>query len=170
MIVPQSDAKGCVNLAKALDQSGVKSPVVSNPLCLNPLVAKGLGGDVPKWYYGIASSLTADPTDPGAKAMVDAMTKLGAADKAADPWVPTTMATVLTIIKFMNEVGADNMSSQAIADKARAFKGPLAFGAPQVQCGKYPDAPAVCNDQTQFFKYEGKGQFKRSSGFVRPPQ
>jgi branched-chain amino acid transport system substrate-binding protein len=39
-----------------------------------------------------------------------------------------------------------------------------------VQCGKYPDAPAVCNDQTQFFKYEGKGQFKRSSGFVRPPE
>jgi branched-chain amino acid transport system substrate-binding protein len=170
MIVPQSDAKGCVNLAKALDQSGVKAPVVSNPLCLNPLVAKALGGDVPKWYYGIASSLTADPTDPAAKAMVDAMTKLGAADKAADPWVPTTMATVLTIIKWMNAVGADKLSSAAIAEQAKAFKGPLAFGAPQVQCGKYPDAPAVCNDQTQFFKYEGKGQFKRSSGFVRPPE
>jgi branched-chain amino acid transport system substrate-binding protein len=170
MIVPQSDAKGCVNLAKALEQSGVKAPVVSNPLCLNPLVAKGLGGDVPKWYYGIASSLTADPTDPAAKAMVDAMTKLGAADKAADPWVPTTMATVLTIVKFMNSVGADKLSSAAIADQARAFKGPLAFGAPSLQCEKYPDAPAVCNDQTQFFQYEGKGQFKRSSGFVRPPE
>jgi branched-chain amino acid transport system substrate-binding protein len=170
MIVPQSDAKGCINLAKALEQTGVKAPVVSNPLCLSPVVSKGLGGDVPKWYYGIASSLTADPTDPGAKAMVDAMTKLGKADLLADPWVPTSMATVLTMIKFMNAAGADKLTPQAIADQAKAFKGPLVFGAPQVQCGKYPDAPAVCNDQTQFFKYGGKGQFKRSSGFVRPPE
>jgi branched-chain amino acid transport system substrate-binding protein len=170
MIVPQSDAKGCINLAKALEQTGVKAPVVSNPLCLSPVVSKGLGGDVPKWYYGIASSLTADPTDPAAKAMVDAMTKLGKADLAADPWVPTSMATVLTVIKFMNEVGADKLTSAAIAEKAKAFKGPLVFGAPQVQCGKYPDAPAVCNDQTQFFDYSGKGQFKNASGFVRPPE
>jgi branched-chain amino acid transport system substrate-binding protein len=170
MIVPQSDAKGCINLAKALEQSGVDAPVVSNPLCLNPLVAKGLGGDVPKWYYGIASSLTADPTDPAAKAMVDAMTKLGKADLAPDPWVPTTMATVLTIVKYMNAVGADKLSSEAIAEQARAFKGPLAFGAPALQCEKYPDAPAVCNDQTKFFKYEGKGKFERASGFVRPPE
>jgi branched-chain amino acid transport system substrate-binding protein len=169
MIVPQSDAKGCVNLAKALQQSGVKAPVVSNPLCLSPVVSKGLGGDVPKWYYGIASSLTADPSDPAAKAMVDAMTKLGKADLAADPWVPTSMATVLTIIKFMNSVGADKLSGPAIAAQAKAFKGPLAFGAPSLQCAKYPDAPAVCNDQTKFFKYEGKGKFVRASGFVRPP-
>ena len=85
MIVPQSDAKGCINLAKALEQTGVKAPVVSNPLCLSPVVSKGLGGDVPKWYYGIASSLTADQSDPAAKAMVDAMTKLGKADLAAGP-------------------------------------------------------------------------------------
>jgi branched-chain amino acid transport system substrate-binding protein len=170
MIVPQSDPKGCINLAKALEQSGVKAPVVSNPLCLNPLVSKALGGDVPKWYYGIASSLTADASDPAAKAMVDAMTKLGAADKLADPWVPTTMATVLSIAKFMNAVGADKITPEAIAEQAKAFKGPQAFGAPSVQCAKYADAPAVCNDQTKFFKYEGKGKFERASGFVRPPE
>jgi branched-chain amino acid transport system substrate-binding protein len=170
MIVPQSDPKGCINLAKALESSGVTAPVVSNPLCLNPLVAKALGGDVPKWYYGIASSLTADPSDPAAKAMVDAMTKLGAQDKLADPWVPTTMATVLSIAKFMNAVGADKLTPEAIAEQAKAFKGPQAFGAPSVQCAKYADAPAVCNDQTKFFKYNGQGKFERASGFVRPPE
>jgi branched-chain amino acid transport system substrate-binding protein len=80
------------------------------------------------------------------------------------------MATVLTIVKFMNGVGADKLSSEAIAEQARAFKGPLAFGAPALQCEKYSDAPAVCNDQTKFFKYEGKGKFERASGFVRPPE
>jgi branched-chain amino acid transport system substrate-binding protein len=170
MIVPQSDAKGCINLAKALEQSAVKAPVVSNPLCLSPVVSKGLGGDVPKWYYGIASSLPADATDPAAKAIVAEMTKLGKAELAPDPWVPTTMATVLTIVKFMNAVGADELGPEAIAEQAKAFKGPLAFGAPQLQCGKYSDAPAVCNDQTKFFKYEGHGKFVPASGFVRPPE
>ena len=36
MIVPQSNANGCVNVAKALAQLGKSStPVVSNPLCLD---------------------------------------------------------------------------------------------------------------------------------------
>ena len=39
MIVPQSNAAGCVNIAKALAQLGKSStPVVSNPLCLDPAV------------------------------------------------------------------------------------------------------------------------------------
>ena len=43
-------------MAKALEPIGVKAPVVSAPLCLSPVVAEGLGGDVPKWFYGIASA------------------------------------------------------------------------------------------------------------------
>ena len=56
---------------------------------------------------------------------------------------------------------------EAVLDKAKSFTGPLALGAPSLQCGKYADAPAVCNDQAQFFNYEG--QFARVSGWLRPP-
>ena len=31
--------------------------VLTNPLCLDPRVAAGLGGDYPKWTFAIASSL-----------------------------------------------------------------------------------------------------------------
>ena len=65
MIVPQSNAAGCVEHregARALGKS--TTPVVSNPLCLDPAVPAGLGGDLPKWIYGIASSLGFDTTDP----------------------------------------------------------------------------------------------------------
>ena len=37
----------------------------------------------------------------------------------------------------------------------KAFKGPLILGSPVLQCGKYPEAPGVCNDFTQFYKYNG---------------
>ena len=32
--------------------------------------------------------------------------------------------------QVQNEVGADNITPQAIAEKAKAFKGPQVFGAP----------------------------------------
>jgi branched-chain amino acid transport system substrate-binding protein len=43
------------------------------------------------------------------------------------------------------------------------------MGPPDIQCGKYPKAPAVCNDQSQFFKYEGKGKFTKVASWTRPP-
>ena len=53
--------------------------------------------------------------------------------------------------------------------KAKEFKGPLALGAPALQCGKYTDAPAVCNDQVQFFNYGGQNKFTKVAGWLRPP-
>ena len=45
----------------------------------------------------------------------------------------------------------------------------VALGAPSLSCGKYPTEPAACNDQAQFFQYQGKGVFTRLSGWLRPP-
>ena len=67
IVVPQSNAAGCVNVAKTLQQLGVPgSKIVSNPLCLSGQVAAGLGGDLAPWVYGIASSLAGDKSDPAA--------------------------------------------------------------------------------------------------------
>jgi branched-chain amino acid transport system substrate-binding protein len=35
-------------------------------------------------------------------------------------------------------------------------------------CGKYKDAPAICNDSIQAFTYKGKGAFTRASGWISP--
>ena len=45
----------------------------------------------------------------------------------------------------------------------KAFKGPLILGSPVLQCGKYPDAPGVCNDYTQFYKYNGDAEAARAT-------
>ena len=41
--------------------------------------------------------------------------------------------------------------------------------APALQCGKYPDAPGICNDRTQFFLYKGKHAFVKTAGWLQPP-
>ena len=170
MIVPQSNAAGCVNIAKALDALGKSStPVVSNPLCLDPAVPAGLGGDLPKWIYGIASSLGFDTTDPAVAPFVKGLKAVGKPKLAADAWVIVAWGQVLTTAKIMNQLGVKNITAAKFTKAIRAFKGPQALGAPSLQCGKYPAEPAACNDQAQFFQYMGAGKFKRMTGFLRPP-
>ena len=170
MVVPQSNAAGCVNVAKTLQQLGVPgSRTVSNPLCLSGQVAAGLGGDLAPWVYGIASSLAGDKSDPAVVPYNRAMKALGQTALAQDAWVIVSWGQVLTTIKEMNALGLKNITAAKMTVALRNFKGPQALGAPSLQCGKYKAEPAACNDQTQFFQYQGKGVFKRLTGWLRPP-
>jgi branched-chain amino acid transport system substrate-binding protein len=170
IVIPYSDASGCVNQAKALKQLGITDAkkIVSAPLCLNPTVSEGLGGDYPIWTYAIASSLYGDPSDPGMKPYMEVTEKYGV-KTAPDPWVIVSFATVLTTIKFLNEVGPDALTTDAVVDKARSFKGPVVLGAPELQCEKYEDAPGICNDRTQFFTYSGQNKFDKAAEWLQPP-
>ena len=87
MVVPYTDAAGCVNLAKSLKTLGITDPkkIVSAPLCLNGQVIQGLG-DFPHWTYSIASSLYGDPTDPGMPAYEAVAKKYSTPANAPDPW------------------------------------------------------------------------------------
>ena len=170
MVVPQSNAAGCVNVAKTLQQLGVPgSKIVSNPLCLSGQVAAGLGGDLAPWVYGIASSLAGDKSDPAVIPYNRAMKALNHASLAQDAWVIVAWGQILTTVKELNAVGVSRITPGRMTVALRGFKGPQALGAPSLQCGKYKTEPAACNDQTQFFQYEGKGVFKRLTGWLRPP-
>ena len=171
LVIPYSDSSGCVNLAKGLKQLGITDAkkILSAPLCLNGLVAAGLGGDFPIWTFAIASSLFGDPTDPGMPAYMKVMAKYGTPAVAPDPWVIVTFGQVLTTAKFLNELSPGHIAPQAVLQKAKAFKGPQALGAPALDCGKYPSAPGICNDRTQFFVYKGKHVFVKGAGWLQPP-
>ena len=169
IVIPYSDASGCVNQAKGLKQLGITDTkkIVTAPLCLNPLVQKGLGGDYPHWTYAIASSLFGDKTDPGMPPYMKVTQQYGV-KTAPDPWVIVSFGTMLTTIKAINEAGS-TASSSAVLDKLKAFKGPVALGAPELACGKYANAPAVCNDRAQFFTYEGGNNFVRAAPWLQSP-
>ena len=169
VVVPQSNAAGCVNIAKTLDQLGVNpKKVVSNPLCLAGDVIAGLGDFAP-WLYGIASTLAGDPSDPAAKPYNAAMKKLGQAKLASDAWVIVSWGQVLTTVKMINKLGVANATPANLMTAIRGFRGPQALGAPSLHCGKYKTEPAACNDQAQFFEYTGHFVFKRLTGWLRPP-
>jgi Periplasmic binding protein len=91
MIIVNTDANGCVNMANALTQIGVTDArkIVANPLCLNAQVISALG-DFPKWTYGIASSLDGDTSDKGVAPYVAVAKKFG--DGANAPGTSSTSA------------------------------------------------------------------------------
>ena len=78
---------------------------------------------------------------------------------------------ILTLAAWLNGAGADNLAPEAITEQALAFKGPLALGSPVIQCGKYSEAPGVCNDHTQFYTWNGTGNPMTKTGdWVGPPE
>ncbi|MGO9886939.1 MAG: ABC transporter substrate-binding protein [Solirubrobacteraceae bacterium] len=171
LVIPYTEAGGCVDLAKGLKQLGITDAkkILSAPLCLNSQVAQGLGGDFPIWTYAIASSLYGDPTDPGMPAYMKVTAQYGQTAEAPDPWNIVSFGQMLTTARFLNQLGYSGITPSAVLAKAKAFTGPVALGAPSLQCGKYPSAPAVCNDRTQFFLYKGKHVFVKTAGWLQPP-
>jgi branched-chain amino acid transport system substrate-binding protein len=171
MVIPYSDSSGCVNLAKGLKQLGITDAkkIVSAPLCLNGQVAAGLGGDFPIWTYAIASSLYGDPTDPGMAPYMKVAAKYTTPANAPDPWNIVAFSQLLTTVRYLNQLGYGKATPDKILAKAKAFTGPVALGAPSLACGKYPSAPAVCNDRAQFFEYHGKHVFKKVASWLQPP-
>jgi branched-chain amino acid transport system substrate-binding protein len=175
MVIPYSDSTGCVNLAKSLKELGITDAkkIVSAPLCLNGQVAAGLGGTWPLWTYAIASSNYGDMTDPGMPLYMNVSGKFESAADAPDPWNIVAFSQILTIDKFMNEIGYASLSPSAILAKAKAFTGPVALGAPSLDCGEFPSAPAVCNDRAQFFEFTGMSgghpNWVKQAGWLQPP-
>ena len=169
-IAPYGSASDCANQAKALKQLGVtdSKKIVTAPLCLNKVVIDALG-DWALWTYAIASSLYGDPTDKGMPAY-DRVVKLYKAQaNAPDPWHIVAFSELLTTARFLNEARATGKISPArVLARAKTFKGPLALGPPKLVCGKYKDAPAICNDSIQAFTYKGKFAFTRASGWISP--
>ena len=170
-VAPYGSAADCANQAKALQQLGITDSrkIMTAPLCLSPQVSAALG-DWPIWTYAIASSLYGDPTDKGMPAYQAVIKRYKAEKNAPDPWHIVAFGQMLTTVRFLNEVGADKITPARVLARAKAFKGPLALGSPKLQCGKYKDAPGICNDMFQAFTYKGKFQFTRASGWIGPPQ
>jgi branched-chain amino acid transport system substrate-binding protein len=169
LVMPVINPNDCVKFEQAIQQLGIPDEkVLASPICINAAVAEELG-DLPLWLYAVASSLSIDPTDPSVPPYTDILTAQGQEQHIGDPWVLVGFGQAMTLAKFMNALG-DDVTSDGITEEMKAFEGPLILGSPALECGKYPEAPAVCNDYTQFYKYNGTGEWEHAGDFVPPPE
>ena len=171
VVMPVINPNDCVKFEQAIQQLKIPDEkVLASPICLTPTTIQGLG-DFPKWIYAIASSQTFDTSDPGVPPYQAILKGQGQDKLIGDPWVNVGFGQALTLAKWLNGAGADKITPAAINEQAHAFEGPLALGSPVIKCGKYPEAPAVCNDHTQFYQWNGTGSPMTKAGdWVGPPE
>lgn len=169
LVMPVIGQPDCVRFAEAQRQLGIPDEkVLASPVCLTPSVIEGLG-DFPKWTYAVASSLGIDPNDPSVPPFTEILEAQGHADLISDPWVLVGFGQLMTLAKWLNAAGGDFLSEDVFAEMS-SFGGPMILGSPVLDCGKYPAAPAVCNDHTQFYRYDGDGVFTHAGDYYGPPE
>ena len=171
IVMPVINPNDCVKFEQAIQQLGIPDEkILASPICLTPTTIEGLG-DFPKSICTIASAQTFDVTDPGVPPYQAILTDQGQDALIGDPWVNVGFGQILTLAAWLNGAGVDNLAPEAITEQALAFKGPLTLGSPVLQCGKYPEAPGVCNDHTQFYTWNGTGNPMTKTGdWVGPPE
>jgi branched-chain amino acid transport system substrate-binding protein len=170
LVMPVINPNECGKFEKAIQALNIpESKVLASPICLTPSTIQELG-DFPKWIYAVGGSLTTDTSDPAVPPYQKILKTQGQAKFIGDPWVGVGFFEVLTAAKFLNKLGPTHITTAGVLKQMHEFKGPLVLGSPAVHCGKYPKAPAVCNDHTQFYRYLGKGAFKKAGDWVPPPK
>jgi branched-chain amino acid transport system substrate-binding protein len=161
----------CIAVAKAFSQLGITKPVVSLSDCTEQAVKSGLG-DYPKWYYVFTSPNPLATHSPSSQtATFDAAMAAYSNPKLVNSgFAPLTFGTILTIAKWINEIGPSSYTSTSLASEAAAFTGPMFLGDPTIKFGVAPFA-AIGSLRSLFYQYKGHGKFVETTGgkWVCPP-
>ena len=170
MIVAALGFTTCVPFARAIAQINYSKPILSTPICTFLPRAAYAGGDIPQWTYGIAQTLV---NLPGPQSKLYLKKGLQYGTNVPDMlWVFSEGAweELLATVKIMNTIPSAKLTPARIIAGFKAFRGPLVLGPPDVACGKVsPGEPAACSNETQFYKYVGKGKWKPASTWLKPP-
>lgn len=162
ILVVASTQANCVAIGKAFAQMGIdrQRPVVTpTPACLDLPVKESLG-DNPKWHYVFTTS---NPLAPyrratAVAAYVEATKAYGNTDLLVNGYAPQTFGAILTIAKWLNELGPANATSEAIAQKLASFTGPMFMGDPKIKFGQDP-FPTIGSVRALIYEYLGNGRF-----------
>lgn len=153
----------CIAVAKAFKSLGIKDsvPIVSLPTCNDPVVAKALGGQIPKWtFFDNGQSAQLPNPTPEARTFLDVVQTYGKGQFGT--WSTINFGTVLWMAKVMNKVGFENLSVSTMAAEAKKFTGPMFLGDPDIKFGVDPwhNAGSL---RGIFYSYKGNGVFANAT-------
>jgi branched-chain amino acid transport system substrate-binding protein len=171
LINDSGTASDCANSYLAMKQLGLheKYGVGVNAPCDTAQAAIADGGSLPKnWYYLTANPLNGDQGDPSIPAIHKVFSQFGESAWQADAWAGDSFGQILTSAKWLSQAlqKHEALTSANVNAIGKAFKGPVAQGAPSLNCGGFPKAPAVCNDRVSFFQNTVPGTATKSGVMV----
>jgi branched-chain amino acid transport system substrate-binding protein len=170
MIVAALGFPTCAPFARAIDQIRYTKPILSLPICT--FIPRGAyaSGDLPLWTYGIVQTLVNKP-GPQSNLYLKSGLKYGTTVPNM-LWVFSEGAweTLLATVKIMNQIPYSKLTNARISAGFKAFRGPTILGPPHIACGQISKAePAACANETNFYRYTGKGKWKLVGSWLKPP-
>jgi len=150
---------GCIATAKALTTIGSTTPVLNSALCATQDMKDALG-DFPKWAYEGQVVLLFAPDASGQLDFYKAvMAKYAGADAQLGINAPSSFGAAFVLAKVLNQIGADKITSDAVAQGMAAYSDGVLLGTPKVKFGSVNGMPTLSGLADHFSSYEGDGKW-----------
>jgi branched-chain amino acid transport system substrate-binding protein len=156
--------QGCIASYDSLQSLGISPTLVTTGLCFGTpmtthLQELGVEGDYPDgWYFGgYGYSYFLPDYESGMATYVAKVQEYGAPVGGAETieytgFAGPMFANLLTVTKFINELGADSLDFASLDGAFRGFTGPMMIQAGPIQCGM-PPFVAACGHQMGIQQY-----------------
>jgi branched-chain amino acid transport system substrate-binding protein len=162
VVVPLVTVQGCIAAYDAFQALGIKPTVVATGLCYGTPMTQHLQKDLGQkdqvpdgWYFGgYGYSYFIPDAASGMTTYLAKIRQYGPANVEYTGFAGPVFASLLTIVKFMNAIGADKITPDAIAAQIAAFHGPMMLVAGPMNCGANPVFPSLCGTQMGIEQYK----------------
>ncbi|MFI0424510.1 ABC transporter substrate-binding protein [Spongiactinospora sp. 9N601] len=162
-VVRIASTPSCLPTARAVQQLGVKAPVIALDFCTDDSVRRANGGDLPAWtYVGQSRNVLSPETDRQAAVYRSVMNAYAPGAKAGG-LAPYAWNSVILTAKMLNEIGPEP-APDAVSAWWKGFRGPLFLGPERISCGFLAGKglPSLCSTTVFLSPYRGAGRWDRS--------
>jgi hypothetical protein len=152
---------GCIATYDALQSLGIQPRVVATGLCFGTPMTQhlsdmGLDDPAPDgWYFGAFGYSYFQPDEESGMATYVAKIKqYGPPDVEYTGFAGYLFADVLTAVKLIGQVGADNITPESMRTALKTFKGPMMLVSGKMDCGYSSLFPALCGSEVGIEQYK----------------
>jgi hypothetical protein len=151
-----SGPQQCASLFDALKQLGIKSPVVTTPICNADLFVGHTGAGPERWHFWGFGENPRVASSSQVQVFNDIMNSYGQSKWKYVGFASSTVRDLLTIAKFANKIGFAKLSPATMQAAILAFRGPAFMIPGPINCAKPFDTTtqSICGVVSVGSKFE----------------
>jgi branched-chain amino acid transport system substrate-binding protein len=158
VLVPFVTLPGCIATYDALKSLAISPTVVATGLCFGKgmtqhLADLGSKDVVPNgWYFGdFGQSMFVPNERSGMATAVGVLKQYEGPDVEYTGFATPLFADLLTAVRFMNQIGAEKITADAMRKAMKSFTGPMMTIAGPMKCGFSSLFPSLCGHHAGIF-------------------
>jgi branched-chain amino acid transport system substrate-binding protein len=147
----------CLEAYEALTQLGIEKPVTIASICNGPeFVESTPNGPAEEWAQ-FGTHVNPRIENPETLAFKEVMKAAGQEEYVYTGFSPDAMSDVLSIVKFANALGPENLTPGGFEEQIEKFKGPAFMLIGDLDCANPPNSetPTVCGNATEGSEFSG---------------